>query len=155
MNLLVMGAGAVGSVMGGLLAQDGHTVTLVGRPGHMAAIRAGGLRIGGIWGEHCVTDALTCSDALHVPPLPYDAVLLCVKSFDTLTALTEVLPVLSSDTLVVSLQNGLGNWETIAALAGAERTAGGRVIFGADLVADGAVEVTVFGGPVLLGYPDG
>ena len=52
MNILVMGAGAVGSVFGGFLAKAGHRVFLVGREGHMTAIRERGLLINGIWGEH-------------------------------------------------------------------------------------------------------
>jgi 2-dehydropantoate 2-reductase len=54
MRILVMGAGAMGSVVGGLLAKAGHDVTLVGRAAHMEAIRRDGLRITGIWGDHHV-----------------------------------------------------------------------------------------------------
>ena len=55
MRVLVMGAGAMGSVVGGLLAKAGHEVFLVGRRPHMDAIAHAGLRITGIWGEHHVT----------------------------------------------------------------------------------------------------
>jgi len=56
---------------------------------------------------------------------------------------------------MVSLQNGLGNMEAIAASVGWERTIGARVIFGAELVQEGRVEVTVWGGDVMLGNPKG
>ena len=54
MRVLVMGAGALGSAIGGFLAKAGHTVALAGRPAHMEAIARQGLRITGIWGDHCV-----------------------------------------------------------------------------------------------------
>lgn len=155
MNILVMGAGAVGSVTGGLLAQAGHTVTLIGRPGHMRAIRDHGLGIEGIWGDHVVGGLLTATSPADVTRRDFDALLLCTKAYDTAAALREVLPLAGAHTLVVSLQNGLGNVETIASLAGDARTIGGRVIFGSELVQDGRVRVTVFGGEVMLGHPDG
>lgn len=155
MHILVMGAGAIGSVIGGLLAQAGHTVALVGRAGHMDAIAARGLRITGIWGDHVVSGLLTSTAPEQAPPLAYDALLICTKAYDTAAAVDAALPHVPARALVVSLQNGLGNVETIAARAGPERTVGGRVIFGADMVQEGAVRVTVFGGDVLLGHPDG
>ena len=51
-RVLVLGAGSVGSVVGGFLAKAGHDVVLVGRAAHMDAIRNAGLHISGIWGEH-------------------------------------------------------------------------------------------------------
>ena len=54
MKILVFGAGAVGSTVGGMLARAGHEVTLVGRNPHMMRIAASGLRIKGLWGDHLV-----------------------------------------------------------------------------------------------------
>lgn len=155
MRVLVMGAGAIGSVFGGLLAQAGHAVTLLGRAAHMEAIRAQGLAIGGIWGEHLVRSLVTVTSIseLSPPPPPFDAVLITTKSYDTEAAVCQALPFLGPSSLVVSLQNGLGNLETIAEIAGPERAVGGRVIFGVDLVEPGRVVVTVFGGDVMLGSP--
>lgn len=155
MRVLVMGAGAIGSVVGGLLCQAGHDVTLVGRAGHMDAIAASGLRITGIWGDYHVTGLVPVTRPADAPHREYDALLLCTKSYDTATALEAALPYVGAGALVVSLQNGLGNIEAIAARVGPERAVAGRVIFGVDLVANGAVRVTVFGGDVLLGHPDG
>ncbi len=52
MKYLVMGAGALGSVFGGLLAERGHDVTFVGADDHLLAMQKQGLTITGIWGEH-------------------------------------------------------------------------------------------------------
>ena len=155
MRFLVMGAGAIGSVFGGLLAKDGHDVALVGRQPHMGAVRDHGLSIGGIWGEHLVLGVETATDVASLPPHVYDAVLITTKAYDTADAVREALPAVGPETLVVSLQNGLGNLEVIEAAVGAERTVGARVIFGVDLERPGRAMVTVWGGDVMLGHPRG
>lgn len=151
MNILVMGAGAVGSVFGGFLAKAGHQVCLVGRERHMAAIRETGLQIEGIWGEHVVRNLGTSTTIGDVPPEPFDLVLITTKSYDTGEAARQVLPVITGKTLVVSLQNGLGNVDVISDIVGPHRVVGGTLIFGVEHVAEGRVKVTVFGGNVMLG----
>jgi 2-dehydropantoate 2-reductase len=102
----VMGAGAVGGYFGARLAQLGAVVTLIGRAGHVRAISEHGL-------------ALTSGGVLHRVPLAAstdvaaladaEVVLVCVKSTDTDAAATSLAPVLSSEALIVSLQNGFDN----------------------------------------------
>lgn len=151
MRMLVVGAGAMGCAAGGFMAKAGHEVTLVGRPGHMEAIRANGLHITGIWGEHLVTNlrALTALDGLK--PGDFDLILISVKSYDTAAAAESIRPLLDADTLVCSYQNGLGNADRIAAVAGWERTVGARVIYGVRRPALGSIEVTVIANPSALG----
>ena len=50
-KIAVMGAGAIGSVIGGMLARNGNRVALVGRKPHIDEIRKNGLHINGIWGD--------------------------------------------------------------------------------------------------------
>lgn len=155
MNILIMGAGALGSVFGGLLAQAGHQVSLVGRQAHMAAIEERGLLIDGIWGQHQVHDLATYTTAEAVPQASYDLILITTKAHDTERAVREVAGLMGQATLAVSLQNGLGNLEAIAAVVGRERTVGGRVIFGVELLEPGQVRVTVYADKVLLGGIEG
>jgi 2-dehydropantoate 2-reductase len=64
--------------------------------------------------------------------------------------------VLAGDGVAISLQNGLGNVEKIAAQVGWERALAARVIFGAEVLAPGRVRVTVYADPVLIGmWQDG
>lgn len=149
--ILVYGAGAIGSVVGGMLARAGESVVLYGRDPHIGVIRERGLVIRGIWGEHHVQPAGAFSDWTTLHGHEYEAILLCVRTFDTAQAVTELSPLVGPHTLVVSLQNGLGNCETIAATVGADQTVGARVIFGAAMTAPGEVEVTVYAEEVLLG----
>ncbi len=58
-NIAIMGAGAIGSTIGGMLARTGHRVTLIGRAPHISEILNNGLHITGIWGKHTIFLALT------------------------------------------------------------------------------------------------
>lgn len=153
MNILVFGAGAIGSVFGGYLNQAGHAVWLVGRPAHMKAVREKGLHITGIWGDkrivlpHAVTNTSEISSNIK-----FDAIFISVKSYDSREAVQEIAPLVGSETLVVSLQNGIGNVEKIADRIGWERTVGGRVIFGVEFHSPGELEVTVYAEEVMLGH---
>ena len=153
-RVLVAGAGALGSVFGGFLRLAGYDVTLLGRDPHLDAIGARGLRIDGLWGEHRATDfgLAVNTAAAHGP---FDVVLLAVKSYDTGVMAPAVAPLLAADGVVISLQNGLGNAEVIAAHVGATRVLAARVIFGAELLVPGHVRVTVYADPVLVGAWDG
>lgn len=144
MDIVVFGAGSLGSLVGGLLARE-HSVTLVGRDPHVGAVRADSLRISGAVSETLNTDAAT------TPPNAADLAVVTVKSFDTGAAATE----LAGTTLdaVLSLQNGMGN-ETALAETLACPVLAGTCTYGARMVEPGHVECTGVGN-VVLGDPDG
>jgi 2-dehydropantoate 2-reductase len=148
--VLVAGAGALGSVFGGFLRRAGMMVTLLGRASHVQAIVRHGLHIDGIWGNHHV-DGFAVATEINQLDGPFDLVLLPVKSYDTEDVCRAVVPVLADDGFILSLQNGLGNVEILESVAGAQRTIGARVIFGATLPAPGHARVTVFADPTAIG----
>jgi 2-dehydropantoate 2-reductase len=154
MKILVLGAGAIGSVFGGLLAQGGNSICLIGRKPHLDAIKQQGLLIEGIWGEHKI-HSLACYESLsHLSvheAFSFDVILLTVKSYDTENILRELLAHYPVPCPVISLQNGLGNIETIEKLLGKEKTIGGRVIFGVEFVEPGRVRVTVSADKTVIG----
>lgn len=114
-KIAVMGAGAVGSYYGALLAEAGSAVTLIGRPAMVAAIAAKGLTLETGGGRRQVTiDA--ASDPAAVAGA--DLVLFCVKSGDTEAAGQQIAPYLAPDAVVLSLQNGVGNAERLSAVLG-------------------------------------
>ncbi len=96
-----------------------------------------------------------------VPPVepglgqPYDIILLCVKSYDTAAACRQLKPWLARQSLVISIQNGLGNLEIIARECGPAAAVGARVIFGARINRPGVATVTVYADKVLLGAASG
>jgi len=150
MRALIAGAGALGSVFGGFLRRAGLDVTLLGRADHLAAVAAQGLIIDGIWGDHRVGGFAVATEAAGLRG-PFDVILISVKSYDTEALARTVAPLLAPGGVAISLQNGIGNVETLEAAIGAERTLGARVIFGAVVPAPGRVRVTVFADPTAIG----
>lgn len=156
MKVLVMGAGALGSILGGFLARAGHAVTLVGRKAHMDAVRDQGLHVTGIWGEHTIGGLAAYTSVDEIAGRDFDVVFIAVKSYDTPSAIAQAAPLLSENTLVVSYQNGLGNAEAIAEAIGWARVVEAMVIFGVHIPEPGHVDVTVIAQPTALGaYPGG
>jgi 2-dehydropantoate 2-reductase len=148
-RIVVAGAGAVGSVVGGMLSARGHDVLLVGRDPHMAAVARDGLRVTGLFGEHHGAPRTTTE--LGSADEPADVVLVSVKSHATEQVARTLAGLRNVPPLVVSLQNGLGNVETLAAALGSDRVLGARVIFGALVRAPGVAHVTVNARPVAIG----
>lgn len=146
----IYGAGAVGSGIGGLLAAAGNAVTLIGRDPHMAAVRAGGLHIDGIWGARHVAEHLR--PVLAPPPAETpDLVFVTVKSYDTHAAAEALRHHIGLATTVVSLQNGMGNVEVLQRVLGPERVLAGMVIIGFEIPEPGRVTVTVEADAIRLG----
>jgi 2-dehydropantoate 2-reductase len=126
---------------------------LLARPSHADAVRARGLTLEGLFGTHRVSGLRCVSDARELDG-PYAAVLLTVKAYDTAAVVRAVGAHLAADGFLLSLQNGLGNLEAAAAVVGAERVLGARVIFGAEMPEPGRARVTVYADPVLVGSVD-
>lgn len=144
MEILVFGAGSLGSLLGGLLARV-HEVTLVGRPRHVEAIEGGGLRVSG------AVETATRPRARTDTPEGADLAVVCVKAFDT-PAAAEALADCDVE-VCLSVQNGLGNEATLADRVGASVLAG-SCTYGAVLTDPGRVECTGIG-RVTLGAPGG
>ena len=147
-----MGAGAVGSYYGALLARDGHDVTLVARGPHLAALGAAGRIVvreadGGRW------DAPVAAVAAPEGPPP-DLVIVATKSHHTLPAAEALAPWLPRDATVLSLQNGVENVGRLGALLGADRVLGGIAFVGLRVEEPGVVNHEAEG-RVRMGDPAG
>ena len=154
MRILVFGAGAIGSVLGGFLAQADHDVVLLGRSWHVDVVKRQGLRISGLWGEHQITRLAIATTIDEIKGWEtFDWVLVCVKAYQTAEAAAALRERLGSRTLVCAFQNGLGNYEALTQQVDPSRVTLGRVIFGAELE-PGRVRVTVCADDVLIGAPD-
>lgn len=111
-SVAVVGAGAVGSFFGAMLARAGHRVTLIGRPAHVAAITRGGLRLEMAGRTESIKVAAS-TDLAAVAGA--DLVLFSVKSTATAAVARQIAPHLDPEALVLSLQNGVENAAAIAA----------------------------------------
>lgn len=152
MRIAVIGAGGVGGWLAARLWSAGADVHVVARGAHLSAIQADGLTLTSPMGDVRAGVAAT-DDAASIGPC--DAVLLCVKAYDTASA-AELLPGLCHDTTVVaSLQNGIGNAAELARVLGPERVVAGLVLISSTVSEPGVVLHS--GGParVVLGdLPD-
>lgn len=137
-------------MFGGFLRLAGHDVTLLGRERHVARIRERGLEIGGIWGEHRVSGFHCATLATELTP-PFDLVIVAVKSYALAEAAAALSGTLAEGGAVLSLQNGLGNVETLARFFPRERVLAAPVLIGAAMPSPGSVRVTVYAKPVKIG----
>jgi 2-dehydropantoate 2-reductase len=145
MQVIVLGAGAIGSLFGAKLAAD-NDVTLIARPDHVDAINANGLRLEGIQ-----TETVHIRAATRVERLERDAlILLTTKVPATSAALEPLVPLVRDDTTVIALQNGLGS-ERVAseAVCGRCPVLRGITQAGAIFAAPGTIKYMVRGHTVL------
>ena len=114
-KIAVVGAGAVGGYFGGMLARAGAPVTMIGRQSFVEAVKNSGLQLDTVQFRETVypeasTDIAAAAGA--------GVVLLCVKTTDTASTAKSLAGHISSEAIVVSLQNGVNNAEEIRAAAG-------------------------------------
>ena len=138
MRITVLGAGAMGSLFGGLLAENGHDVTLIDiNDAHLAAIRSDGLRLQTDVGDRRVTRLIACRpEAVSGAP---DLLIVFTKTLHTASALAGIKQLIGGDTMLLSLQNGLGNVETIGGFVPLEQVLIGVTTWPADMVGAGHV----------------
>jgi 2-dehydropantoate 2-reductase len=122
-KIVVNGAGAMGGLFGGLLAEGGLDVTLVDTwPDHIAAIKANGLKIVGVGGDRAVPVKAT-ADPSEIRDA--DIVLFQCKAFANEAAARGVKHLFKGKTVAITFQNGLGNEETLGRILGDENVIGG------------------------------
>lgn len=126
MKVAVMGAGAVGCYYGAMLARAGHEVVLIGRPAHVEAVNANGLRLETrAFDEQVRMAASTEPGAVQGA----DLVLFCVKSTDSESAAEQIGPHLAPGALVLTLQNGVDNDERVRAVLPASNEVAAAVVY--------------------------
>ena len=137
MRVAVMGAGGVGAYLGSRLAIAGADVHLIARGAHLAAMREHGLTIVTQEGERSTVAVRATDDPAEIGPV--DVVLFLVKSYDTEEAARRLAPMIGSETMVISLQNGIDNEARIAAVVGEDHVAGGAAYILSAIEAPGVV----------------
>ena len=152
MRIVVVGAGAMGAVYGGLLSRAGYDVTLLDiRREHIAAIAADGLRLSGIAGDHTIR-LPAHTDAAGLPP--FDLAIIFVDANATAAAAKSAAALLKPDGAALTLQNGIGNLEILASALGSSRVLGGVTMNSANLPGPGQAQHS-HAGPTWLGELDG
>ncbi|CAM4244786.1 ketopantoate reductase family protein [Kerstersia similis] len=140
MKIAIIGAGAMGSLFGGLLARTCQPILYDRNQAHVAAIQNGGLRMR-FDDRDAVVQVAATSDPTSLPAM--DAVILFVKSPHTRAALLDGLQsAITPDTQVISLQNGLGNIEVMRELLAPDQIVQGFSTLTSDLDGPGHIHVT-------------
>jgi len=145
MNIVVFGAGAIGSLFGALLSQR-HKVALTGRKPHVMAIQQHGLCI---QGKTRMTVTLPAVESVDQLPFEPDLIMLTVKAYDTQTAMEDLQKILTEQMIVLSLQNGLGNLEHIETVVKKPQIIAGITTHGAVFNQPGVITHTGKGKTIL------
>lgn len=153
MKICILGPGSLGSVFGGIMTEAGLDVHLVGpRTDHLDVMRHRGLTLveGGSERTVKVKVSTGCEEVGAV-----DLVIVLVKSSFTGQAIQAAEPLIGEETLAISLQNGLGNEEVLAAHLGRDRVLSGKTYVGGVITEPGSVHVSRKGKITQLGELEG
>ncbi|MBP6180197.1 MAG: 2-dehydropantoate 2-reductase, partial [Anaerolineales bacterium] len=137
LNVLVFGAGAIGTYFGGSLALAGHNIVFVEQPKMVEQLRERGLRL-----DLTIDERRQTKDAFVIEPRsfviepslesalkfgPFDVALFALKSFDTAAALEGMKPFAEKLPPILCLSNGVENEQAIAGALGPEKVIYGTV----------------------------
>lgn len=151
MKIVVVGPGAMGCLFAAHLSKK-EEVTILDKDSKRAkAITERGIKIEGVSGNwqakvRATTDANDIRDA--------ELVIICVKSYDTKTAAKSIKDIIKDDTIVLTLQNGVGNIEIIGEIVGYDKVIGGVTSQGATLLGNGHIR-HAGKGETIIGKIDG
>jgi 2-dehydropantoate 2-reductase len=146
MRVTIFGAGALGSVIGGLMAES-HTVTLVCRKDHANEINADGLWLDGLVERRAFPHATIDTKGLPIQ----DLVIVTVKAYDMRMAMTSMDPLLGEETSILVVQNGLSILRDVKELHPGASI--GTTSLGAQYIGPGHVRLTGLG-EMVIGNPD-
>jgi 2-dehydropantoate 2-reductase len=152
MKIAVVGAGAMGSMTGGLLKEAGQDVCLYNtNEQHIAKIKNEGLLLEGIGGNRTIfIKATNFIEEMG----PAELMIIFVKSYDTLAAASAAVKIVTEKTTVLTLQNGLGNVEILQQIFGPEKVLAGTSDAAATIVKPGRIRHTAHGN-IYIGELDG
>jgi 2-dehydropantoate 2-reductase len=153
MKICILGAGALGCSIGGALREAGSDVWLINRSkAHVDAINEHGLRVRDGPDERLVP-VRAATDGRGIGPA--DLLVVLVKSFDTVGAIRAAAPMIGADTVVMSLQNGLGHEEILADEVGRPRVMAGKTYIGGVMLGPGHIISGTRGKQTIIGELDG
>lgn len=137
MTTVIVGPGAIGSLVAAILRQAGNDVSLLDHDAQRAdTIDRAGIRIEA--GTESRTVMVPTSADCRNLTTP-DLLIICVKAYDTAGAVRHAAPIVGSGTAVLSLQNGAGNVETAAEAFGEDAVVGGVTAHGVTSVGPGRI----------------
>jgi len=137
MKVVILGAGALGSIIGGHLARAGEAVTLIARGQRAAYVRQHGITLTGLADFTIPVAVTTQPQAVREA----DVLVVAVKTYDTEAALASVSHLKVGS--VLSIQNGVLKNEQLAHTFGWEKTLGAAVVLSGEVTPAGPVRFTL------------
>ncbi|MBU3710701.1 MAG: 2-dehydropantoate 2-reductase [Limnohabitans sp.] len=157
MKIAVLGAGALGCAMGSCLSESGHEVWLINRrEDHVETMNTLGLCVQ-VNGADRYTPVKAALHASHVAAQigTVDLLLVLVKSFHTREAITSSTSIVGPDTVVLSLQNGLGHEDVLAEVVGRDKVMAGKTYAGGVMLGPGRIICGTEGKETYIGELEG
>ena len=153
MKICMLGAGALGCSIGGILAQGGSDVIFVDPfAAHVDAINTHGLQMR-IGDEEKTVRVKAYTDCTSLQAV--DLVIVLVKSFATREAISAAQAIIGENTLVMSIQNGLGHEEILAAVVGRDKVLAAKTYVGGVFLEPGHIISGYKGKQTYIGELDG
>lgn len=152
MKIVIVGPGAMGCLLAAFLSKSKEEVWILDHNKERAEkINRTGISMVGLSGEwRCNTRASSDSQDIGIA----DLLILCVKSYDTKSAMAHSKALIGENTCVLTLQNGLGNIEIVSELIGPQNVIGGVTNLGATLLDAGKTRLAGKG-ETIIGRVDG
>jgi len=143
MKYAVIGLGAVGNIVGGILKKSENNVVLIGKENQVDIINKNGIKINGINGSLSIENPNASSDLSYLKDV--DFIIICVKSYDTQNLANQIKQHIKKTALILSLQNGVKNSNIIHKITG-NKVISGVVLFNALFLKPGESTLAIRGG---------
>ncbi|OGS40399.1 MAG: ketopantoate reductase [Euryarchaeota archaeon RBG_13_31_8] len=150
MNIIIFGAGAIGSLLGAHLSKN-NNVLLIGRKSHVSSIKKNNLIIKG---KTNLKVKINAEESVNLAKFKPDILILTVKSYDTEQAILQAEKIIDENTIILSLQNGLDNIDKIKQYISYEKIIAGVTTHGA-LVSKPGIILHTGKGTTILGELNG
>ena len=147
MKIVVFGAGGVGGYFGGRLAQAGQDLTFIARGAHLNALMSNGLRVDSICGDFVVFPV--CAHESTIGIGPFDVLIIATKSWQLEESIDQIRPLVSENTFILPLLNGVEHIDVLRSAFGVDRVIGGLCRISAFVEGPGHIKHVAVGDPVI------
>jgi 2-dehydropantoate 2-reductase len=137
MNIAIMGAGGLGSYLGGRMVQAGHDVSFIARGDHFQALLDNGLEVKSDYGNFKLKQVKAVSNPSETGKV--ELVFFCVKSYDALSAAKLIKPIVRKESLVIPVLNGIDHIDILGNELGHDPILGGVAMIVAHLRKPGVI----------------
>ena len=152
MHVVIMGAGAVGGYFGSALSKNGVDVTFVARGQHLEHMKKYGLKIDSYWGNFLVKSRFT--DSLENIKKA-DLIIQATKLYSNSSALPLLKPVIGTNTVILTIQNGISSGEIISEYYDWEKVLQGATYIETEIIDPGYIQQTGSVAMIEFGEKDG